>query len=78
MASAPKVTANPPAENTNPWYAARTTYDGQLKARANGAVVTDGTAASAGAVFWGVFEEGSEPTPPDDGQVHWGFRVNTP
>jgi len=25
--------------------------------------------------FWGVFAVGSEPTPPADGKVHWGFRV---
>ena len=28
-----------------------------------------------GAVFWGVFETGSEPTPPVDGKVHYGFRI---
>ena len=27
------------------------------------------------ATFWGVFTEGSEPTPPNDGGVHYGFRV---
>ena len=27
------------------------------------------------ATFWGVFAVGSEPTPPADGKVHWGFRV---
>lgn len=29
----------------------------------------------APATFWGVFAVGSEPTPPADGKVHWGFRV---
>ena len=32
-----KVTASPPAENTDPWYSARTTLDNQLKATANAA-----------------------------------------
>lgn len=31
------VTANPPAENVDPWYAARTAFDNQLKATTNAA-----------------------------------------
>lgn len=27
-----------------------------------------------GATFWGVFTEGDEPTPPNDGKIHYGFR----
>ena len=29
-------------------------------------------------VFWGVFAEGSEPTPPNDGKIHYGFRTPAP
>jgi hypothetical protein len=38
------ITANPPAENTDPWYAARSTFDTQVKTVANSAEVA---AASA-------------------------------
>lgn len=31
------ITANPPVENADPWYAARNTFDTQVKATANGA-----------------------------------------
>ena len=31
------VTSNAPAENTDPWYAGRSTFDAELKATANGA-----------------------------------------
>lgn len=33
----PLVTANPPAENADPWFVARDTFDAQLKATANAA-----------------------------------------
>lgn len=39
---------------------------------------TVATASGQAAVFWGVFEEGSEPTPPADGKVHFGFRMIRP
>lgn len=41
----------------------------------NGKVATAGPAAASGAVFWGVWQDGSDPTPPNDGKVHWGFRI---
>lgn len=34
-----------------------------------------GDAATSGAVFWGAWTAGSEPTPPDDGKFHWGFEL---
>jgi hypothetical protein len=38
-------------------------------------VATSGPASTSGAVFWGVWSAGNDPTPPNDGKVHWGFRV---
>lgn len=41
------ITANPPAENTDPWYAARTTFDTQVKATANDAETAAAAASGA-------------------------------
>jgi hypothetical protein len=43
------ITANPPAENTDPWYAARSTFDTQVKATANGAETAAASATAAAA-----------------------------
>lgn len=41
------ITANPPAENVDPWYTARNTFDTQVKSTANGAETAAATAQSA-------------------------------
>lgn len=46
-----------------------------LQASLDSKIATSGPAASTGAVFWGVWEVGSDPIPPNDGKVHWGFRT---
>lgn len=60
---------------TNPDSGSRAVLEsvvGGLVAEGTGAVL-DGTLE--GSTFWGVFTVGNEPTPPNDGRVHWGFRV---
>lgn len=41
----------------------------------NGGIALEGDAETSKSAFWGRFEIGSEPTPPADGRVHWGFRT---
>lgn len=50
----PEITANPPAENTDPWIGPRNTYDAQTKATANGTrseVVAATTGSRAGQIL---------------------------
>jgi len=34
-----------------------------------------GGAVAQGAAFWGVWQQGFAPVPPNDGQVHWGLEI---
>lgn len=46
-----------------------------LQTALNNKIGTSGPAADSGAVFWGVWQVGNDPIPPNDGKVHWGFRI---
>lgn len=43
------ITANPPAESTDPWYAQRAAFDAEVKATANGAETAAAAASGAAA-----------------------------
>lgn len=38
-------------------------------------MVLAGPAVAAGGTFWGVWNTGDAPVPPNDGRVHWGFEI---